>query len=73
MTKNYQPKISFNVSQEVYNAYMNGLDWGLRGRLMTEITTQLLKAIELHGLGVAYMILARKISLFGLPQEKSDG
>lgn len=72
MTKDYTPKISFNVPPDVFQQYMN-IDWGLRGKLMVYITKQLFRAIEVHGPQVAYLILAGKLGLFSLPPEKTDG
>ena len=70
--KNYTPKISFNVTEDVFQKWMN-IDWGIRGRLMNELMRQLFMAVDTHGLQVVYLIIAKKLTLFGLTEEKTHG
>lgn len=63
MSKPYIPKISFDVDEETFRRYSN-IDWGLRGRMMGEITRQVMDAIDAGGQMTIYLIIAGKIKLF---------
>lgn len=63
MSKPYVPKISFDVDEETFRRYSN-IDWGLRGRMMGEVTRQVMDAIEVGGTMTIYLIITGKLKLF---------
>jgi len=57
-------RIGIDVDEELYFKVINTFHWGQRNRLLREVLTQLMSAIDRAGMPLAYAIESGKVKLF---------
>lgn len=71
MDKTRRPKISFDTDPDTYERYQR-IEWGVRGRLMTYLTNQILDAVEMGGQVMIYMLISRKLKVKLVPVREGE-
>lgn len=73
MPDHYYPRLSYEISEESYNRFINLIPWGLRTKIIALLLDDLLDLIEENGEIVLAAILNRTINashvMKGLPKE----
>lgn len=65
MARDWRPRVTVDVTPELYNKLQDVIPWGSRNAVLTEVLEQLLTAIEKGGGVVVYLVANKKLPMFG--------
>lgn len=71
--ESWQPRISTNVSPEIFKRWQETVPWGLRAPIIVALVEEMLDWIDAGGADVLVLILQRKLTAQNLLLQQKKG